>query len=203
MIENFCAGRRRGSVDNLEKELVEKLAKASWDAIRKFGDGEWPHDSRRQPYCQSTYREVEVLLPTIRSHTQALVAAAFASCAKTCLGNVLSEEQMNGEPNLHVGEMCLRLCHERDAAAIRKLTPADAARELERRELEKVIEGLKMARARTLPGCRTLVNLGHVPEAVRAGEWVQMDIEGEIADVEQRLASLSKPAPVERSNADG
>lgn len=109
---------------DLEKELVEKLVDGTWHG---YCDDD-KADARREIN--------EQVLPVIRSHTQALVAAAYAAAAKTCLGNVLSEEQMNGEPNLHVGEMCLRLCHERDAVAIRELTPADAARELERRELE-------------------------------------------------------------------
>ena len=81
---------------------------------------------------------------------------------------------------LHVGEMCLRLCHERDAAAIRKLTPADAARELERRELEGVRWIWEQDFADAYNG-------GYLTE--RGRELVQ-----------KRIASLSKPAPVERSN---
>ena len=94
---------------------------------------------------------------------QALVAAAYAACAKTCLGNVLSEEQMNGEPNLHVGEMCLRLCHERDAAAIRKLTPADAARELERIKALSKAESVKTVRS-----CNRHDDCDKADEAVKA-----------------------------------
>ena len=162
---------------DLEKELVEKLCEC--DA--------------KNGYVCVLHREA---LPLIRSHTQALVAAAYAR-ATNLIAQVRDDYHSNDGP-FDMGMRLQMLENE-----VCSLTPADAARELERRELEKVIEGLKTARARTLPGCRTLVNLGHVPEAVRAGEWVQMDIEGEIADVEQRLASLSKPAPVSQTITPG
>jgi len=75
-----------------EKELVEKLAEAIWnhetaETIRREHKpantqyAKWPTDSHRQPYCQSSYREAEALLPIIRAYVAERVAQAFSDGA--------------------------------------------------------------------------------------------------------------------------
>ena len=107
---------------DLEKELVEKLAKAwvgteqnPWDLVSEEQRKSW------EALC------IEGYLPHIRSYTQALVAAAYAACA----------EHLPPLPDATlVSCSCGAYFSSRAAwqAHIRSLTPADAARELDRRE---------------------------------------------------------------------
>lgn len=132
-------------------------------------------------YVCVLHREV---LPLIHSHAQALVAAAYAACADaasqdaqvivTSLGNMESGDATGEELDRAMKaamNIRPRLC---------KLTPADATWELERRELEGVRWIWEQDFADAYNG-------GYLTE--RGRELVQ-----------KRIASLSKPAPVERSN---
>lgn len=102
---------------DLEKELVEKLCEC--DA--------------KNGYVCVLHREA---LPLIRSHTQALVAAAYAR-ATNLIAQVRDDYHSNDGP-FDMGMRLQMLENE-----VCSLTPADAARELERRELEARIEQMK------------------------------------------------------------
>src|SRR5690348_14581983 len=94
--------------------------------------------------CPSENSLISRMLQYVPPLFETLVAAAYAACAEHH-----PQDELDKACKCSCGVVCESWAQWE--AHIRSLTPADAARELERRELEKVIEGLKTARARTLP----------------------------------------------------
>lgn len=151
---------------DLEKELVEKLVDGTWHG--------YCDDDKADARTEIT----EQVLPLIRSHTQALVAAAYAACA---------EHHPQDDPDKVCKCSCGVVCESwaQWEAHIRSLTPADAARELERRD--------ESVRADTIMRFRKVLD--------------RLNIHGYYNEMQREFgcdeASLTKPAPVERSNENG
>lgn len=127
-------GKERSMTDQLDEQ--DLLEAREWLRTISFHHYNW-HE-----------KDVQTLAAKLAHVRREAVAGVVEACAKACLNNVLSEKQMNEEPNLHIGEMCLRLCHERDAASIRKLTLADAVAEIER--IKTFVEAATIMRFRKL-----------------------------------------------------
>ena len=158
---------------DLEKELVEKLAR------------EWltTHLDPRYANAEDVWRPNDVisLASVIRSHANALVAAAYAACADRCLevAKAIFENPSSMQFEAQHGAL---VCEK----AIRSLTPADAAREIERRENALIRE--------TIRACEEVYRAYNIGVAL---ESVTLDA------VRERLASLSKPAPVSQTITPG
>ena len=143
---------------DLEKELVEKLVSAITNNNK---DLSFDHLQIRQELH-------EYGIALIRSHTQALVAAAYAVCAKRIRNyRFLCEEN----------ERRYSLARRIFSQDIDELTPADAVRELERRD--------ESVRADTIMRFRKVLD--------------RLDIHGYYNEMQSEFgceeASLSKPAP--------
>lgn len=159
-----------------EADLLRKLAIAYED------DGWW--EQMAEPEQQRALKDMSRIMPIIEAREQAAAVAMREACASKLEMHVV-EAQAAGFFLGHHDYFTM-------AAQLIRALPTDAARKaLDKAVLEARIEGLKLARTRTLPGHRTLINLGHVLGAVRAVEWVRMDIEREIADLERQLAELA------------
>ena len=167
------------SLTPAENELVEKLAKTLHRFLCAARNIEWEAGDT----CDDCKDDIQkVLLPIIREYANALVGAAYAVAAEHVPG-VYMVFCKCGWRSTEVNQW---------REHIRSLPPEATAKELEAVKLRAKLEGLKAARQRTFPGHRVLVNLGHDPSAVRAVEWLRMDIEGEIEDAERQLVALSK-----------
>ncbi|HET7150853.1 MAG TPA: hypothetical protein VFI60_05545 [Candidatus Acidoferrum sp.] len=159
---------------DLEKELVEKLAieeqKPFYGATQDIAD--MPIEVAR--------KRVEVMfMPLIRSHTQALVAAAYAVCAEQV------DEHTWWPVHCHPDTTAREKGLDELSKRIHSLTPADAARELERRN--------ELVLADTIIRFRKMLNRLGIH-----GYYNEMKREFDLEEV-----SMSKPAPVERSNENG
>lgn len=169
---------------DLEKELVEKLAieeqRPFYGATQDIAD--MPIEVAR--------KRVEVMfMPLIRSHTQALVAAAYAR-ATNLIAQVRDDYHSNDGP-FDMGMRLQMLENE-----VCSLTPADAARELEQREWEaRKREHSEQEWARLWPPEKDLTACAWGPKCVRCAELNRQ--------IEALRASLSKPAPVSQTITPG